>query len=47
LYPSGYTDDTAELCDLQGNGPGFMQKPYSPESLARQVRAVLHQTPGT
>ena len=41
LYTSGYTDDVAALRDIQTNGPGFIQKPYSPESLARQVRARL------
>ena len=47
LYTSGYADDTTAPRDIQGNRPGFMQKPYSPESLARHVRAVLHQAPGT
>ena len=41
LYTSGYTDDVAALRDIQINGPGFIQKPYSPESLARHVRARL------
>jgi CheY-like chemotaxis protein len=41
LYTSGYTDDVVALRDIQINGPGFMQKPYSPESLARKVRALL------
>ena len=41
LYTSGYTDDVVALRDIQVNGPGFMQKPYSPESLARRVRALL------
>jgi PAS domain S-box-containing protein len=41
LYTSGYSDDAGALRDIQMHGPGFMQKPYSPESLARQVRALL------
>jgi DNA-binding NarL/FixJ family response regulator len=41
LYTSGYSDDAGALRDIQVNGPGFMQKPYSPESLARQVRTLL------
>jgi PAS domain S-box-containing protein len=44
LYTSGYTDDVVALRDIQVNGPGFMQKPYSPESLARRVRALLSGT---
>ena len=41
LYTSGYTDDTAALREVQAAGADFMQKPYTPESLARKVRAVL------
>ncbi len=41
LYTSGYTDNVVALRDIQVNGPGFMRKPYSPESLARKVRALL------
>ena len=41
LYTSGYSDDAGALRDIQVYGPGFMQKPYSPESLARHVRAIL------
>ena len=41
LYTSGYTDDVVALRDIQVNGPGFMQKPYSLEALARQVRGLL------
>jgi signal transduction histidine kinase len=41
LYTAGYTDDVAALRDIQINEPGFIQKPYSPESLVRQVRARL------
>jgi PAS domain S-box-containing protein len=41
LYTSGYTDDAAALRDIQVNGPGLIHKPYSPDSLARRVRAIL------
>ena len=41
LYTSGYTDDVVGVHDIGVNGPGFMPKPYSPDSLARRVRAIL------
>jgi two-component system, cell cycle sensor histidine kinase and response regulator CckA len=41
LYTSGYSADIVALRDIQVTGPGFMQKPYSPEALVRQIRAVL------
>jgi two-component system cell cycle sensor histidine kinase/response regulator CckA len=41
LYTSGYTDDVSATRDIRANGPGFIQKPYSPDSLARRVRAIL------
>ncbi len=41
LYTSGYTDEVVALRDIQVNGPDFMRKPYSPESLARKVRESL------
>jgi PAS domain S-box-containing protein len=41
LYTSGYADDAAALQDVEGNGPGFIQKPYSTESLVRRVRSIL------
>jgi PAS domain S-box-containing protein len=41
LYTSGYTDDGIALRDVPVNGPEFIQKPYSPESLVRRVRAAF------
>jgi ABC-type amino acid transport substrate-binding protein len=41
LYTSGYTDDVVAIHDIGVNGPGFIPKPYSPDSLARRVRAIL------
>jgi two-component system cell cycle sensor histidine kinase/response regulator CckA len=41
LYTSGYTDDAIALRDILVTGPAFIQKPYSLESLASKVRAVL------
>jgi hypothetical protein len=38
---SGYSADIVALRDIQVTGPGSMQKPYSPEALIRQIRAVL------
>jgi hypothetical protein len=43
LYTSGYTDDAVASRDVQVNGPGFIQKPYSLEALAREVRTLLGQ----
>jgi CheY-like chemotaxis protein len=43
LYMSGYTDDAiVRLGVLQGDMP-YVQKPFSPEALARRVREVLDQ----
>jgi CheY-like chemotaxis protein len=41
LYTSGYTDDGIALRDVPVSGPEFIQKPYSPESLVRRVRAAF------
>jgi PAS domain S-box-containing protein len=41
LYTSGYTDDAVALRDIEVKAPGFIQKPYSPDALARRVRAIL------
>jgi hypothetical protein len=39
LFISGYTDDEA-LSQLDATVP-FLQKPFTPESLARKVRETL------
>jgi PAS domain S-box-containing protein len=44
LYTSGYNDDAVALRDVQVNGPGFIQKPYSSGELARHVRVLLGGT---
>jgi CheY-like chemotaxis protein len=41
LYVSGYTDDALHQRNLMEPGTAFLQKPFTPDALARQVRAVL------
>jgi len=41
LYMSGYTDDSIVHQGVLDPGTAFMQKPFSPWSLARRVRQVL------
>jgi two-component system cell cycle sensor histidine kinase/response regulator CckA len=41
LYTSGYTDSVATLQAVRASSAQFIQKPYSPDSLARKVRSVL------
>ena len=40
LYMSGYTDDQV-LVQGVASGAGFLQKPFTPDVLARRVREVL------
>ncbi len=44
LYMSGYTDDQV-LADAAAPVSGFLQKPFTPDVLARKVREVLDGTP--
>jgi DNA-binding NtrC family response regulator len=44
LYMSGYTDNDALREELDQPGTQFLQKPFSPDSLARKVREVLDRT---
>ena len=41
LYTSGYTDSVAAVQAIHASSAAFIQKPYSPDSLARKVRGVL------
>ena len=41
LFVSGYTDETIASHRLLASGASFLQKPFTPESLARKVRDVL------
>ncbi|HTB83185.1 MAG TPA: PAS domain S-box protein [Candidatus Sulfotelmatobacter sp.] len=41
LYTSGYTDNIIAPPGLLESGTAFLQKPYTPGSLARTVRAML------
>jgi PAS domain S-box-containing protein len=41
LFMSGYIDDSVIRQGIQGKEAAFLQKPFSPQSLARKVREVL------
>jgi hypothetical protein len=45
LYMSGYTDDTVVRNGVLETGTAFLQKPFTPASLARKVREVLDASP--
>jgi CheY-like chemotaxis protein len=41
LFMSGYADDAIERYEVSGEGMAFLQKPFTAETLARQVRSML------
>ncbi len=45
LYISGYTDDAVVRSGLGTAADAFLQKPFTPEALARKVRELLDVTP--
>ncbi len=45
LYMSGYTDDAIVHHGVLGSDMAFLQKPFTPEGMARRVREVLDAPP--
>jgi DNA-binding NtrC family response regulator len=41
LYMSGYTDDATAVRGIALDEAAFIEKPFSPDGLARKVRRVL------
>jgi DNA-binding NtrC family response regulator len=46
IYMSGYADTRIEAIGAQGGQAAFLQKPFAPAALTRQVRQVLNPANG-
>ena len=47
LYISGHTDDAIVRTGVLDEGKPFLQKPFTPVQLARKIREILEDRPGT
>jgi len=45
LFVSGYTDDAIVHHGILDPGTAFLQKPFTPQTLARKVREVIEAPP--